>query len=249
MLLKIKKINPLKSTRLVWLHGWGQDHKSFVPLANMFEDCQNILVDMAGFGIAKQPDQPWGTADYANDLAEFLSNEKKAKKTYLIGHSFGCRVALRYTYQFPDKIDGLILIAAAGLKKKRSLAFKIKAFFLKSLAKLISKIDKIFKTNLKQQYANKFGSADYRSAKGIMRQVFVKTISEDLSEIATQIKTKTLLISGEKDQETPPEFGQRYQKLLPNSQFFELPNFDHYSILTTGKYQLQNLIANFIKNN
>ena len=124
----------------------------------------------------------------------------------------------------------------------------MKAAILKLIARFIGKIDFLIKTNLKEKYSNKFGSPDYRNAKGIMRQIFVKTISEDLSEIASDIKTNTILIFGKNDKDTPPEFGKRYNNLLTNSQYFELPNFDHYSLLSQGKYQVQNIISNFIKN-
>ena len=123
MLLSAKKIKSDNNTRIIWLHGWGQDHKSFLSMACLFNDCENIMIDMAGFGAAKKPKEAWGTNDYALDLAQYLKKEKISKKTYLIGHSFGCRVALRFAALFPNRVDGIVLIAAAGLKKKRSIIF------------------------------------------------------------------------------------------------------------------------------
>ena len=239
--------NKQSDIQLIWLHGWGQDHRSFLSISSFFKDCKNYLIDFAGFGRAKTPDNAWDTEDYAKHLNLYLSKKSSSKKTYLIGHSFGCRVALRYAYLFPKKIDGIILISAAGLKKKRSLFFRIKASFLKILSKIMAKIDQIFGTNLKEAYSNKFGSRDYRNARGIMKKVFVKTISEDLSKIASKINVKTLLIYGALDNETPPEFGVRYNKMISGSQFIELPNFDHYTILSSGKYQLQSAIEDFIR--
>ena len=43
------------------------------------------------------------------------------------------------------------------------------------------------------------GSADYKNASPIMREVLVKTVNEDLSECAKKIKAETLLIWGDKD--------------------------------------------------
>ncbi len=250
MFLKIKKIGSNEAKiRLIWLHGWGQNHKSFLLLADLFGNCQNILVDMAGFGDAPLPDKVWDTKDYAKDLFDYLQQENSVEKTYIIGHSFGCRVALRLSHQFDNVVDGLILISAAGLKKKRSISFKIKSFILRWIGKILQLIDYIFDSEFKKKYADKFGSADYRNAKGLMRNIFVKVINEDLSQIAGKIRIPTILIFGQNDQETPPQFGKRYNKMLINSQYFELPNFDHYNILSQGRYQLQNIISNFIKNN
>lgn len=241
-----KKDKNDKKIRLIWLHGWGRDKNSFIAVSNFFKDCENILIDLPGFGAELPPKNDWGTEDYAKYLDNLLFLNPKNNKTFIIGHSFGCRVGLRFAYLYPEKISGLILISAAGLKKKRSLFFKIKAFLMKLFGKMLTLIDKIFKTSFKELYSKNFGSYDYRNAQGIMKSIFVKTIKEDLSNIAAQIKTKTLLIYGEKDQDTPPEFGRRYNKLIKNSQYFELRNFDHNDILLEGKFQLQNLITKFI---
>ena len=75
MLLSAKKIKSDNNTRIIWLHGWGQDHKSFLSMACLFNDCENIMIDMAGFGAAKKPKEAWGTNDYALDLAQYLKKD------------------------------------------------------------------------------------------------------------------------------------------------------------------------------
>ena len=242
----VKKNNSNKKKRILWLHGWGQEHQSFAKLEPFFKDVENVLFDFPGFGKSPPPSKVWGTEKYAEFIENCLQKEPK-KETYVLGHSFGCRVALRFAHKYPLKVKGLILISAAGLKRKRSLFFKLKAFFLKSLGRVACLLDRVFKTKLKQLYSMKFGSPDYRNANGIMKEIFVRTISEDLSEIAQKIKTPTLLIYGTEDKETPPEFGKCYSDLLINSKYIEIPNFDHYNILSTGKHQLQNIIVNFMK--
>ena len=97
---------------------------------------------------------------------------------------------------------------------------------------------------MRTNYSMKFGSRDYKNA-GSMRQIFVKTISEDLSDIATQIKAQTTIIVGDKDNETPVEFGQRYNKLIPNSELFIFPEIDHYSIISNARHQTINVIKKF----
>lgn len=232
---------------LVWLHGWGRDKRSFTNILSFFSDYNNIAIDLPGFGEVLPPNEVWSTEDYARYVDQYIAKQNINKKIFIIGHSFGCRVGLRFANLYPDKIAGLVLISAAGLKKKRSIIFKIKSSLMRNFGKLLSLIDKIFKTKYKECYSKSFGSADYRNAQGIMKSIFIKTINEDLSEIAPNIKTKTLLIFGSNDIDTPPEFGKLYNKMMINSQFFELQNFDHNSILVEGRFQLQNLITKFIK--
>ena len=239
--------------RLVWLHGWGVTHSSLINVSDFFTDDENILVDFPGFGNSESPREVWDTEDYTKHLDEtlqkILSNQSKKnapKDTYLIGHSFGTRVAIKYAHLYSNKIAGIILIAASGLRRRRSIYFKCKSAMLKLLGKTASKIDSVFHTSLKEKYSNHFGSPDYRKAQGNLRKSMVRIVNEDFSDIATEIDTKTLLLYGLLDTETPPEFGKRYHALIKNSQYIELPDHDHYSILTSGRHLIQDKIYDFI---
>jgi pimeloyl-ACP methyl ester carboxylesterase len=241
-----KKIGNTKSkVRLIWLHGWGQNHTAFLSLAKYFDEFDNVLFDLPGFGWSDAPTSAWGTDMYAEEVAKWLKKQPE-KTNYIIGHSFGARVGLRFAKVYNKDVNGLIFIAGAGLKRKRSIFFKTKAFIFKMLGQCLKVFDKIFRTKLKGFYSQYFGSTDYKNSSGIMRNIFIKTISEDLKEIATTIKTPTLLIYGSKDKETPPEIGRRYNKLLTNSEYVELQNFNHYTILTTGRHQVQNTMSKFL---
>ena len=233
--------------RIIWLHGWGQNHTSLLKLSALFDnEVENYLIDLPGFGQAAAPTEPWGTIDYAKAVIEWLQ-QLPPKKTYIAGHSFGGRIAIQMAALTPNAIAGIILIAAAGLKRKRSIAFKIKAATLKYLAKCLKTIDNYFNTTLKETFSGSFGSSDYKATKGVMRAVLVKTVNEDLAPIAAQVTVPSILIYGSEDEEAPAQFGRIYNKLIKNSQFFELPGFDHYSILATGRHQVYNLIAKFLQ--
>jgi len=240
-----KKIGNAKSkVRLIWLHGWGQNHSVFLDLANYFDEFDNVLFDLPGFGWSDAPNEAWGTEMYAEELAKWLKGQPK-KVNYIIGHSFGARVGLRFAKAYSKDVDGLVFIASAGLKRKRSLFWKIKVFIFKMLGQCLGIFDKIFRMRLRGFYSQHFGSIDYKNASGVMKEIFVKTVAEDLKEIASEVKTPTLLIYGSKDDQTPPETGRRYNKLLTNSKYIELPSFDHYNILTSGRHQVQNIISEF----
>ena len=235
--------NKNNNLRMIWLHGWNQNNLSFLKLSGFFnEEAENILIDLPGYGQSEAPKEVWGSAQYAKFLVEHIK-KLPSKKNIFIGHSFGGKIALQIAVLFPEFVDGLVLIAASGLKRKRSIFFRAKAFALKFIAKLLKFIDYLLKTSFKEYYANRFGSTDYRNAKGILRKILVKSIHEDLSSVASTIKAKTLLIYGSNDSETPPIFGKRFNALIKNSIFIELPNFNHYDILSTGQHQIQNLIT------
>ena len=227
---------------LVFLHGWGQTHTAFLKLARFFAaraSCR--LYDLPGFGQTPMLPAGAGTADYADALAAELDSLPMPKKRIVIGHSFGCRVALRLADHHPSLVDGLILIAAAGLKRKRSLPFRLRAQALK----LLGRAARLAGPAAYSRYADRFGSADYRNA-GALRPTFVAVVNEDLSEVAQRVNAPALLIYGEHDGETPSEFGERFASLMPHAELKVLPDFGHLDILTRGAHQCQNLVAQYL---
>lgn len=233
--------------RIIWLHGWGVNHATLLKLSNLFNnETENLLLDLPGFGKSAPPPEIWGSAEYTTAFITWLQTLPH-KTTYIVSHSFGGRIAIQAAQLRPDIINGIVLIAASGLKKKRGFTFKIKAYILKCISKSLKIIDNHCNTNIKDKFSSNFGSHDYKAAFGIMKSVFVKIVHEDLSNIASLVQVATLLIYGSKDQETPVEFGKTYNNLIKNSSFIELPGFDHYSILSYGQHQLYNLITQFIQ--
>jgi len=231
--------------QIIWLHGWGQDHASLLPLASLYKNrTRNTLYDLPGFGKSAMLPAGAGTADYADTLINDL-RETGSKDVIIVGHSFGCRVALRIAAKTPDLVAGLVLISAAGLKRKRGLFWTIRSLGLKLLGKLAHVSDRFFKTALKAKYRERFGSRDYKAA-GPLRPTFVATVNEDLTGISVDIKTKTLLLYGNEDTETPPELGISFNSLLANSRLKILKGFGHLNILTAGAHQCQHNINQFI---
>lgn len=246
LFIKKQTTEKTKQIRIIWLHGWQQNHKALLPLAKFFDNIAiNYLIDLPGFGKSQIPDSIWGSKDYGDNIAKWLSTKTKIK-TIIVGFSFGCRVAMQLALHHKTLVDRIILIAAPGIKRKRSILFIIKAFILKKASKLLKIIDLLLGTTIKAKFSEKVGSTDYKNA-GNMRPILVKTINEDLSQIAKKIQQQVLLIFGQQDNETPIEFGRYYNNIIMNSKLIELPNFNHFTILSLGKYQIQNLIMKFIK--
>lgn len=224
---------------VVWGHGWGQSHQAFVPLATSLEKMgQHVLVDFPGFGDSPAPENIVGTEDYA-DLIASWAKDQGINKLIWIGHSFGCRVGIQLAARYPDLVQSMILIAAAGLPRKKSLYKTFRILTYKAL--------KALGVN-KDWLAAKFGSTDFKNA-GPMRAIFVKVVNENLTDQANQVQCPVQLIYGDQDTETPPDIGQRLEKLITNAKMVSLAGQDHYSVLGQGRHQVASLIRNFIKEN
>jgi pimeloyl-ACP methyl ester carboxylesterase len=104
----------MKST-IVILHGWGLSKKKFDPLVEQLTNngYDAKALDFPGFGESKSPVKPFTLSDYAEYLYSYLKKED-IKYPIFIGHSFGGRVALRFSTLYPKSVRALILTGTPG---------------------------------------------------------------------------------------------------------------------------------------
>ena len=84
---------------ILLLHGWGQNKEMMFPLIdNLKEKFTCVVVDLPGFG-----DTPFDNSinieEYVNNLRKFLIDNNITPK-YIIGHSFGGKVAIHYYLKY-----------------------------------------------------------------------------------------------------------------------------------------------------
>jgi pimeloyl-ACP methyl ester carboxylesterase len=236
---------------IVWAHGWGMTRAAFRPFADTLAGrAAHILVDFPGFGASPVPpahdkEGGWTTADYADAMADLIKQYRSVKKIIWVGHSFGCRVGIQFAARHFDLVDGLFLVAGAGLPRKRSLLQKANHWSRVYFFKLMKNLTRMVGGDV-EALRKKFGSPDYRNA-GPMRGIFLNVIRENLSAQAAQIKCPVQLIYGASDTETPPEIGERLHKIIPQSTLTILPDQDHYSLLDSGQHVVVKKLADFME--
>jgi pimeloyl-ACP methyl ester carboxylesterase len=229
---------------LVWAHGWGQAHTALLPLAlAMRRSARSVLFDFPGFGLSPLPPAAWDTADYADAAAQWLGGIAAARRIW-VGHSFGTRVGLQLAARHPDLVDGLFLIAAAGLPPRRSLIARGRMAARRWAFRAARRFTP--EGPARDRLRARFGSADYRQA-GPLRPILVKAASEDLTAAARAVHCPAMLVYGDQDRETPPEIGQRLNSLMPGSRLVVLRGFDHWSVLTEGQHQIVQRLGEFME--
>ena len=118
---------------LVFVHGWGADkfnlQSIYYPLLN---DYRIIAIDLPGFGDSSVPNNIIGSNEYAEYLFYFLKKIKITKINY-IGHSFGGKIGIVLSCNFPQLIQRLVLIDSSGLRPRRYLDWYIKVGLFKTL--------------------------------------------------------------------------------------------------------------------
>jgi pimeloyl-ACP methyl ester carboxylesterase len=230
---------------LVWAPGWGQTHADLLPLAeSVHRHGPSILLDLPGFGASPPPPAAWGTADYADAAAEFLASTPATRRLW-IAHSFGCRVGLQLAARHPGLVDGLFLIAAPGLPPQRSPAQRARLAARRWAFRLARSLTP--EGPRRERLRQRFGSADYRRAGPLMRQVLVKAVNEDLSAPARAVRCPAVLVYGDRDRDAPPDIGERFHRMMPQSRLVVLRGFGHLDIVTEGRHQIAQLLGEFVE--
>jgi long-chain acyl-CoA synthetase len=109
-------IAPEDSRRtLVFLHGFGGNSRQWVyQLTHFSERDRVVALDLRGHGDSDQPDGPYDVDTLVGDLEAALRALAVPERFVLVGHSFGGALAVEYAIRHPQKVEGLVLIAAAG---------------------------------------------------------------------------------------------------------------------------------------
>lgn len=98
---------------VLMIHGASANLREFTwTLAPRLADGHRILmVDRPGHGFSERPDDSHLLAVQAAQAAGVLEALAPGEKAVIVGHSFGGAVALRLALDFPDMVDGLVLLA------------------------------------------------------------------------------------------------------------------------------------------
>ncbi|MGI9579554.1 MAG: alpha/beta fold hydrolase [Microthrixaceae bacterium] len=112
---------------LLLLHGIGDSSVSWLPVMDgLAENYRVIAPDLLGHGESDKPRADYSAAAFANgmrDLLEVLGVERAT----VVGHSLGGGVAAQFAYQYPDRVERLVLVAPGGVDRHVSVLLRIAA--------------------------------------------------------------------------------------------------------------------------
>ncbi|MBQ7638888.1 MAG: alpha/beta hydrolase [Clostridia bacterium] len=213
---------------VVMLHGWASNGELFRNSALPVSAKYLVLApDMPGNGATPEPPFAWSVDDYVDFVIHFIEHFG-LKKVILLGHSFGGRVIIKMANRndLPFEITRIILVDSAGIRPEKSSEQKLKENVSKFGKKLLSKTPALL-----DKMQTMVGSADYRAASPLMRQVLVNTVNEDLTGLLPGIMQETLLIWGTLDTATPISDAEKMEKLIPNAGLARIEGCGHFSFI------------------
>ena len=213
-----------KKRCVILMHGWGQNTEMMEYIQDYLKDYFTVYnIDFPGFGKSENPDRTYSTVDYTDWLKQFLANFNVVDPI-LIGHSFGCRIAIRYASE--NSVYKMILTGAAGLRNKRGADYYLRVYsykFMKQVFKL-----PIIK-NYQKQFQKKSGSSDYQNATGVMKSTFVSVVNENVIDILNKVSCEVLLVYGENDDATPVWMGKVMEEKMQNATLVIFEKQGHFA--------------------
>lgn len=224
---------------LIILHGWGSSGDVMKPVAERLSNIRNcVILDLPGFGNSPEPPSPWAIGDYAELVVAFIKKQFPDTSVDFLVHSFGARILLKILSGHTQDltIEKMIITGGAGLKPKRSIKFYCKKFVAATLKAPL----KLLPPSMREPAMNRLrasslwkslGSSDYRKLTGVMRETFVKSVTEFFDDSLKNIPDEILLLWGADDNATPMDQARRLEKGLKNSALVQIEDAGHYAFL------------------
>lgn len=212
---------------VVLLHGWGDSAKGLQALQlALAKNYRVVAINLPGFGGTQAPATAWGLNEYAHFVEHFLLKINAGQPWAIIGHSNGGAIAIRGMGQGWLNADRLVLMASAGIRGTYKGRVKALRLVTKAGKVLTAPLPVAARQKLRQKVYQTVGS-DMLVAEHL-QETFKRVVTDDVRSDAAAINVPALLLYGEADQATPPQYGEQYHRLLHQSKLVVFPGTGHF---------------------
>jgi pimeloyl-ACP methyl ester carboxylesterase len=207
---------PADAPPVLVLHGWGASIDAVGSIVDGLADrLEVVALDMPGFGGSAEPPESWDVAAYGRFVLT-ACDELGLERFSVVGHSFGARIGIVLGATHPDRIARMVLTGAAGLKPKRKPSYYAKVGVAKA-GRVVGAVGGAPGRRLQDRMRRRVASSDWLQASEAMRGTFRRVIAEDLSPYLPRIEASTLLVWGERDEDTPLWMARRMEEAIPDA--------------------------------
>ncbi len=245
----IYEVNKEAKESIVLVHGLNAEAARWAAQIKVLKDRYHVIsFDLPGFGQSSRGNELYSPTNYAR-FVRYVTQKYIGKPFYLVGHSMGGTIALRYSAMYPADVKRLVLADVGGVLHQYSYAKSIALKWFKVLQRVTNwAIPGFEDMPIMHELANTFFQnldwlpIDVRDALQIpeLRRIIlngnsipiasVAVSTEDFSGTIRNNKTPTLIIWGAYDLVTPIRTGKILQVRMPKAYLKVLARSAHSSM-------------------
>jgi pimeloyl-ACP methyl ester carboxylesterase len=239
---------------IILIHGFLGSHFDFESIVEELSTFRKVYaVDLPGFGLSRASlEGDYSRKGYA-DLVSALMHILNIDRADILGHSMGGEIALNLAYYYPERVKSLILVDSMGYSKMDFLSSLIEGneflnhvfmryFFQTYMVQRFTfrqKLGDVSKFN-REFFNLSFSLIDHVSPAFLYR-LNSQNDSGALSERIGDIKSRTLIIWGEKDRIAPVADGERLKTDILGSELEIITGAGHLPMLEDPHLFLEKL--------
>ena len=119
---------------LLLLHGISDNSETWLPvMPGLARHFTVIAPDMLGHGRSDKPRADYSVAAFANGMRDLL-DVLDVERATVVGHSLGGGVAAQLAYQYPERVERLVLVSTGGVGRDVSPVLRAATLPLAGLA-------------------------------------------------------------------------------------------------------------------
>jgi pimeloyl-ACP methyl ester carboxylesterase len=235
---------------VVLIHGMlnSSSHWRSVALS-LASDYTVIAPDLIGHGDSAAPRGDYSLGAHAASIRDLLAAVGVERAT-VVGHSLGGGVAMQFFYQFPQRVERLVLISSGGLGHEVSPLLRTAALpgvsALLSLAihpRLLGTLRETGRRlHEREVRVGVYMQALARALRPLenteAREAFLQTLRAVIDVHGQRVSATdrlylleslpTMIVWGERDNTIPLAHGRRAHEAIPRSRFHTLPRVAHF---------------------
>ena len=243
-------LNKKDNAPIVLIHGVGLNHKIWEPQIDSFSNTV-LAYDILGHGNTPLTQSKITFDDFSLQLLNLI-NELKLEKIHLVGFSIGSLIARNFASKYNNKLESLTLLCSVFQRSDEQQQMVNDRFELSKKSRSLSK--QALKRWFTDDYINKNPNI-YEKICSMLEEnnmenflkVYRLFVEHKDDEKFENIKTKTLIMTGENDTGSTPEMSKNLSKKIANSKINIVSEGKHLCSIECAD-DVNNAIKEHIKN-
>jgi pimeloyl-ACP methyl ester carboxylesterase len=235
---------------VVLIHGMINSSRHWREVAERLADSYTVIApDLIGHGDSATPRGDYSLGAHAAAIRDLLA-ALGVRHASVVGHSLGGGVAMQFFWQFPERVDRLVLVSSGGLGPRVSPLLRLAALpgaspalALAARPRIVAGIGALAdalerRKSPKAIYLNAIARA-LRPLQGSgARRAFLQTLRSVIDARGQRVSAvdrlyllgpvPTMVVWGERDRTIPVADGRAAHEAIPHSRFETLPKAAHF---------------------